>query len=221
MKLRNLILAAAFVPGIALAHDDRNAQAATRDTNTAAQQMNPATAPGNSAISGDVKAEKFTDARLMAKLHKINKMEIDAGQLAEKQGVSADVKNFGRQLVADHTAADNKVTAMMMKATDAEMENALTPSDKAHMATEMKKMDQVKMMHGAEFDRGFASVMYQGHKDVIDMLDKHKGDIQSGELKKFVDDVKPILQRHEEIANKLMKGEQPKYQGRAPQLERR
>src|SRR5690348_15731744 len=106
MKLRTLILAAAFLPGIALANDTKSDQAATRDANTASQEMNPATATmgkNRAAIQGDVKAEPMTDARLMAKLHKINLIEIDAGKLAEKQGESADVKNYGRKLIADHT----------------------------------------------------------------------------------------------------------------------
>lgn len=222
MKLRTLILAAAFLPGIALANDAKSDQAATRDTsnNTAAQQMNPATATTdqNAAMKGDVKADqKMTDARLMAKLHKVNKMEIDAGKLAEKQGESADVKNYGRKLVADHTAADNKLMAI---AKGSDMDSALTKTDKEQMAIDQNKMDEVKKMHGAQFDRAFASVMYNGHKDVIDMLDKSKGDLQSDELKKFVDDTEPVLKKHEDMAGKIMKNEQ-KYQGRAPQNDKR
>jgi putative membrane protein len=145
-------------------------------------------------------------------LHHVNQMEIDAGQLAEKQGMSAEIKDFGHQLIFDHTQADLKLKdAARKSAIDLD---TLTPADKAKLDVDERTMEQVKRMKGAEFDRAFASVMYNGHSDVLDMLDKHEGDIKSADLKHWVTETKPILKRHKDLANKLKSTN--RAQGRTP-----
>ena len=52
------------------------------------------------------------DNALVMKIHKINQMEIQAGQLAQRNGSSAKVKQYGQQLVRDHQAADKKITTL-------------------------------------------------------------------------------------------------------------
>ena len=52
------------------------------------------------------------DNALVMKIHKINQMEIQAGQLAQRNSSSAKVKQYGQQLVRDHQAADQKVTTL-------------------------------------------------------------------------------------------------------------
>src|SRR4051812_12917582 len=121
--------------------------------------------------------QMMTDARIASILHKVNKEEVDAGKLAEKRGTSSDVKEFGRMLIKDHQEADQKLTAMARKA-NLDLETLNGP-DKDMLKTDQKKMDQVKTMKGAEFDRAYGSAMYDGHDDVIKMLDDHKKDIKS------------------------------------------
>jgi putative membrane protein len=191
MKLRTLALAAALAPAIAFAHD-------SKQTNPPATDAMTGVPPVTSPVRAD---EKLSDARLASMLHHVNQMEIDAGQLAEKQGMSAEIKDFGHQLIFDHTQADLKLKDAARKAIiDID---TLTPADKAKLDVDERKMEQVKRMKGAEFDKAFASVMYNGHDDVLDMLDKHEGDIKSADLKHWVTEAKPVLKRHKDLANKL------------------
>jgi putative membrane protein len=52
------------------------------------------------------------DNALVMKIHKINQMEIQAGQLAQRNSSTAKVKSYGQQLVRDHQAADQKITTL-------------------------------------------------------------------------------------------------------------
>src|SRR5678810_685468 len=92
----------------------------------------------------------MTDARIASILHKVNKAEIDAGKLAEKHGQSADVKDFGRMLVKDHTDADAKLTSLC-KTSKIDLDTLNGP-DKDMLKVNDEKMDQVKKMKGGDFD---------------------------------------------------------------------
>src|SRR4051812_8806786 len=54
-------------------------------------------------------AVSASDRPMIQRLHDANQMEIQMGRLAQEKGASRLVKNFGRQLVADHTAADKRL----------------------------------------------------------------------------------------------------------------
>jgi putative membrane protein len=55
------------------------------------------------------------DHALVMRIHRINQMEIRAGQLAQRSGSSAKVRSYGQQLVRDHQAADQKLTTLAQR----------------------------------------------------------------------------------------------------------
>jgi putative membrane protein len=55
------------------------------------------------------KGDVLTKSQLINKLHKVNQMEIEVGNLAQTHAKSAKVKQFGETLVKDHTKADKDV----------------------------------------------------------------------------------------------------------------
>ena len=160
----------------------------------------------------------MTDARIASILHKVNKSEIDAGKLAEKNGISQDVKDYGRMLIKDHQMADEKLASIAKKA-NIDLDKLNGP-DKEMLETNERKMDQVKKMKGAEFDRAFGVAMADGHEGVLKMLSDHGKDIKTAELKQFVDDTTPTLQHHKEMAEKIG-NKSPAAQGRAPEAQPR
>ncbi|MGH7529963.1 MAG: DUF4142 domain-containing protein [Gemmatimonadales bacterium] len=58
----------------------------------------------------DQQARPQDDRSLVLKLHRGHQMEIRAGQLAQQNGRSEQVKEFGEQLVRDHENANREVT---------------------------------------------------------------------------------------------------------------
>ena len=94
---------------------------------------------------------------MLGSLHEADQKEIQAGEIAQKNGKSKAVKDYGRMLVQDHTAADQKVAEL------ARRENvdlvastpAPGPNDMGTMAT------------GPDFDQKFAQEMLDDHRKAI------------------------------------------------------
>ena len=54
----------------------------------------------------------LSDDIVLRQIHRANLEEIRMGQIAQRNGASAEVKQYGVQLVRDHKAADQKVVAL-------------------------------------------------------------------------------------------------------------
>ena len=190
--------------------------ARTKDARTDVNPMKADTENVGKKATGD---EKMTDARLVALLHHVNEDEIAAGKLAQQKGQSADIKSYGKQLVDDHTKSDTDVKAAAKKAGITPSDSALTAHDREMMRTDKNKMDQLKKMSGAEFDKTFAQVLARDHDHMLSMLRDHKDDLKSPELKQLVDNTIPVLEQHKDMAEKAQRNTQ-KAQGRSPTPQR-
>src|SRR4051812_35543012 len=95
-------------------------------------------------------------AEVLSKLHQSNVKEVEMGKLAQKNGQSKEVKEFGKTLVTDHSAADKKVKALAKK-------------EKVELTDEKPAMDHGDLT-GADFDKKFAQSMLDDHeKDVAEV----------------------------------------------------
>ena len=132
---------------------------------------------------------------VLGKLHQSNQKEIEMGKMAEKNGMSKDVKSFGKKLVKDHTAADKKVMAL---AKEEKIDlAAATPASGGDMADSPK---------GADFDTKFARDMLDDHKKDVDEATAARDATGDAKLKKLLTALIPTLQKHKDTAQKLVDG---------------
>src|SRR5207248_4110769 len=131
---------------------------------------------------------QMTDARLAEFLHRVNGFEVKAGELAQKKATSAAARDYGRDLVQDHSKADRDLTEVAKRAGFTLDESALTAVDKEKLGIEDNKLGVLERMNGKDFEAGFGTVLYNGHDAVIDMLKRHRGAIRSADLRKRVAD---------------------------------
>ena len=156
------------------------------------------------ARADDVHSKKLTDADVLQKLHHTNQEEIKAGQLAQQKSSSSDVKQYGAMLVKDHTKADQDVTALASKI------NVDLKAMKMHAEHPEKKqvhenkMDQLQKMTGKDFDRAFAQMMVNGHREAIEMVKDARSTVQNAEVKSLLEQLLPTLQKHEDMANDIL-----------------
>ena len=125
-----------------------------------------------------------------------NLAEVSMGQLAQQQGSRAEVKSFGQQLAADHSAANQKATAVATQL------GAKPPSEpnKKQMSDHHKLMK----MSGTAFDRQFATMMVADHKKAIadyKKAAKMKNDTAAG----YATESLPVLEKHLQMAQSLNK----------------
>ncbi|HMC34742.1 MAG TPA: DUF4142 domain-containing protein, partial [Myxococcales bacterium] len=147
--------------------------------------------------------KKLTDDQVLRKLHHVNQEEIQAGQLAQQKGTTRDVKDYGATLVRDHTKGDQDVKTLASK-TNLDLE--AMKSDARHLEKQQlmqNKMDQLQKMSGKDFDRGFAQMMVNGHREAIEMVKDARGDAKP-ELKSFLERLLPVLQKHQDMANDIL-----------------
>jgi putative membrane protein len=126
-----------------------------------------------------------------------NMAEVSMGELAQKNGGSDAVKDYGRMLATDHGKGRDESMAVAKKM---KIEAPKGPnSEQQAMHNKMSKMQ------GAEFDKMFASHMVMDHeKEIKKYQDAAKTDPNS-DIGKYAANTLPVLQKHLKTAQSLAK----------------
>lgn len=123
-----------------------------------------------------------------------NFAEIEMGKLAQQNGATEDVKQFGQMLNDDHSAANQK-------ALDAAKSMDVTPPD-SPSKKQRSDFEKMSKLSGARFDSQFAKHMVADHeKDIAEYKKASKRDDAAGNYAKAQIEV---LQKHLDTA-KLLK----------------
>ena len=155
---------------------------------------------GRAADPTTASPQTQTTAEVLGSLHEADQKEIQAGEIAQKNGKSKAVKDYGRMLVKDHTTADQKVAEL------AQRENvdlvAATPSPGPN--------DMGTMATGPDFDEKFAQEMLDDHRKNIAAVTEARDNTADPGLRKLLTDLLPTLERHEAAAEKIIDAEAKK-----------
>jgi putative membrane protein len=126
--------------------------------------------------------------------------EIELGKLAASRGQSADVKQFGQQMVTDHTKAGD------------ELKQALSGS-RYEVATQLDDKhndlaNKLRGMQGIAFDREYMKAMVDGHQDVQNMLDGRanetaNNDATENAVNAWAKKTLPAVQHHLDMAKQI------------------
>lgn len=164
-------------------------------------QMPSPTTTGSTGTSGAQTAvpkpassnETSPTATILNKLHLSNQKEIEMGKVAEKGGQSKDVRNYGKELVKDHTAADKKVAA-------------LAKEEHIDLAGAGATTDHIPQP-GADFDLKFAQMMVEDHTTAITDVETALGTSSDGKLKDLLGKLLPTLKKHKETAQRIVQSQ--------------
>jgi putative membrane protein len=153
----------------------KSASKESSSSTTAAKATTDKTKPAASTSSTVAKQ----DHDFMMNAAKGGMMEVHMGQMAEKQGQSADVKKLGARMVADHTKVNNQLMTL-----------AQAKGVKLDTRHKMDKID------AANFDQMWLVSMVKDHqKDVAAFQTEAKSGADP-ELKAFASKNLPTLQKH-------------------------
>ena len=147
-------------------------------------------------------AAKLDDAAIVGIFDAANTWDMSTGGLAAKKGTRQDVKDFGAQLVRDHTSVRTQGRDLARKL-------GVTPTPVAKDFALKKDYDdtmkKLKGLEGAAFDKAFLEHEVAYHKAVIDAVtNSFLPVIQNTELKAFVQKVAPAFQGHMAMAQNLL-----------------
>src|SRR5436190_19742346 len=126
-----------------------------------------------------------------------NLAEVQMGKLAQQNGASQGVKDFGQMLATDHGQANTKAQSV------AQSLNVTPPTEPN--AKQKKDYDKMSKLNGAAFDKAFAQHMVADHKKDIAAYKKEtksKNQTAAG----YANETLPTLEKHLETAQSLQKG---------------
>lgn len=127
-------------------------------------------------------------------------MEVMLGNIAETNSSNATVKAFGKMMVDDHTKANDQLKSWAMKVNYA-LPTAIDPS-------QQKKVDDLNMKKGMDFDRAYTDLMVSDHKTDIAEFKKEASSGTEADLKSWASMTVPTLEHHlakAEEAKKMIK----------------
>ena len=145
-------------------------------------------------IAEEYNDEKFDDkaqeedAEFLVMAAEINLKEIKLGELALQKGKASHVKELGKMMVSDHTKSQKDLIAL---ADSKGITIPTSPTDDVNDAyTKLEKKS------GSDFDKAYADMMVDGHKDAIEAHKKGAEDSDDAEIKNWATGRLPSLQKH-------------------------
>ena len=136
-------------------------------------------------------------ATFVQKAEESGEFEIGSGDLAKNKGESAGVKEFGQQMVTDHTAAGEKLKKAAADAgVKPEAVNALSQKH----ADDMEKLQNAKT---GEFDALYIQQQTEAHQEAVNLFKDYARNGDDPTLKKFAQDTLPTLEQHLDHVKKL------------------
>ncbi len=125
----------------------------------------------------------------------INLNEIKLGSIAKQQATISRVRDFASMIVQDHEAANDKLQTL------AQNKNVTLPDslDEKHKSN----ASDLQKKKGQDFDEAFIDDMVKGHKDAIKTYQKAEKKIQDGDVRAFIENTLPELQKHLDSAQSI------------------
>ena len=124
-------------------------------------------------------------------------MEVMLGKIAETNASNELVKAFGKMMVEDHTKANDELKSWAMKVGYA-LPTSLNPD-------QQKKVDDLKMKKGMDFDKAYSDLMVSDHKADIAEFKKESSSGTEASLKSWASSTVPTLEHHLIKAEEAMK----------------
>jgi len=124
--------------------------------------------------------------------------EVILGRLASEKGGSQQVRQFGQQMVTDHSKANQELQAI------AKQQNMTLPTkpEAASTATQQR----LQASSGTTFDSAYAKDMVQDHQEDVADFQKEAASGQDPALKAFAQKYLPVLQHHLQMAQQINTG---------------
>ena len=144
---------------------------------------------------------RLNDAQIAAIAYTAGEIDVNAGKQALEKSKNPDVRMFAQEMVADHTAVNDKAAALLKKlgVTPEPTDTSKSLSDAAK-----KKLSDFAKLSGANFDRVYVNNEVAYHKMVNDTLRTTLiPDASNSELKDLLQTGLKLFEMHQMHAEQL------------------
>ncbi len=132
------------------------------------------------------------DQQFMMKAAQGGMAEVELGRLAKDHASNQAVKDFGQQMVDDHSKANDELKDL------ASRKSVTLPTDVN--AKDKATMDRLSKMNGAAFDRAYMRDMVMDHKKDVAEFQKEANSGMDPDVKSWAAKTLPTLQHHLQMA---------------------
>jgi putative membrane protein len=141
-------------------------------------------------------AEKqaLSDEQIAAVTDAANEAEVEQAKIAQKNAKNPRVKKFAAMMIKDHTQAKQKQKKLLGKID-------ITPADSS-MSTQLEsdsqqKLEDLKAVKGADFDRAYMDAQVDAHQKVLDAFDNQLiPEADNAEFKALLSEIRPKIAAH-------------------------
>lgn len=188
---RAMMLAAAAATALSLAACQKKEEAANpadpgtsnEAVNAAQDATSAAVGAASSATVGQVSTDAFVTNAAISDMY-----EIQAGQIAQKKGQSAGVKDFGKMMVTEHTAMSNEMKPLVTAAG----KTAPTGLDERRKGL----IDNLNAAPAADFDKVYLSQQEAAHSEALSLMQGYADHGDDAGLKAAAAKAVPKVQAH-------------------------
>jgi len=123
--------------------------------------------------------------------------EIATSKLALTNGSASAIKKFAQKMIEAHTDSTAKLKTAAAAASPAIMLDATLTAE------QQRKLDSLKGLSGAAFDRAYAAAQVEGHQKTLDALRAYSASGDVPALESFATTLTPTVAAHLNMANGL------------------
>ena len=183
----------ALVAGLTACQRGNNIAQAAREE----RSINPnAENPGKMVPQSDGNSWSEDDKAVTYDLESKNLEEVDLAKYVNELTKSNDVKTFTNKLITDHSAALDQIRELLKKQ-GINQPVITTPTKELSNTTALRNTPQ------SDLDANYLGMMVEEHQKDIDELKTAEASVQNSELKKYIQQLIPVLDGHRSQAESL------------------
>ena len=123
-------------------------------------------------------------------------LEVQLGRLAVQRGSSTAVKQYGQEMVAEHTKVNQELMQLAMQK-GVEVPKQMSRQNKA-------LTDRLSGLSGTSFDAAYKQAMIDSHNQAIALFQAQSQQGQNPQLKAWATQKLPNLQAHLQMVNQML-----------------
>lgn len=173
--------------------DPANPGTSNEAVNAAQDATSAAVGTAAATTAGQYSTDAFVTNAAISDMY-----EIQAGEIAQKKGGSAGVKDFGKMMVADHTAMSNAMKPLIAAAG----KTAPTGLDERRKGL----IDNLNAAPAADFDRVYLEQQEAAHNEALSLMQGYAANGDDAGLKGAAGQAVPKIQAHLDHVQKLKAG---------------
>jgi len=152
----------------------------------------------NSPAGGETSPNSLSskDKNFVMQAGQVGMLEVELGRLAVQRGSSAGVKQYGQEMVEEHTQANEELMQLAMQ------KGVKLPTE---MSTQNKAlMERLSGLSGTSFDAAYKQAMIESHNQAIALFQAQSQQGQDPDLKAWATQKLPNLQAHLQMVNQML-----------------